>query len=135
MDCRQGLPGSGSLQHWISVNSPPDTEYGDPLTSQIYTAPQAYKAAANEKEVATWSEVRDPNTTYPWGIEVFDVDPGQGPGSLTSISMTYYHTPAATASNLYPAPLVYDSFTAVRPRRDGLLSATGRTSRPAVLQA
>jgi Calcineurin-like phosphoesterase/Purple acid Phosphatase, N-terminal domain len=110
------LGGGGTSSH-DDVYGPPDTEYGDPLTSQIYTAPQVYKAAANETEVATWSAVRDPNATYPWGIGVFDVDPGT-PGGNTSITMTYYHTPAATASNLNPSPIVYDTFTAVRPRRD-----------------
>jgi len=62
------------------------------------------------------------DTTYPWGIAVFDVDPGSHPGDQTSISMTYYHTPAATADNPYPAPIAYDSFKAVRQRRDGWLS-------------
>lgn len=88
-----------------------------------------YKAPANETELATWSAVRDPNTTYPWGIGVFDVDPGRFPGDQTSISMTYYHTPAATTSNLYPAPLAYDTFTAVKRRRDGLFG--GGASRSA----
>jgi hypothetical protein len=50
---------------------------------------------------------------------VFDVDPGAGPGQRTSITMTCYHTPAATTSNLYPAPVAYDTFTAVKKRRDG----------------
>jgi hypothetical protein len=50
---------------------------------------------------------------------VFDVDPGSFPGGTTSISMTFYHTPAATTADLYPAALLYDSFTAVKPRRDG----------------
>jgi hypothetical protein len=62
--------------------------------------------------------VRDPNTTYPWGVGVFDVDPGRWPGDRTSITMTYYHTPAATAGQLNPAPVRYDRSTAVRPRRD-----------------
>jgi hypothetical protein len=112
------LGGGGTSSH-DDVYGPPDTATGDPIASQIYTAPQAYKAVANETEVATWSAVRDPNTTYPWGIGVFDVDPGSGPGHRTSITMTYYHTPAATTANLYPAPVVYDTFTAVKPRRDG----------------
>jgi hypothetical protein len=65
------------------------------------------------------SAVRDPNTTYPWGIAVFDVDPGSHPGDQTSITMTYYHTPAATAADPYPDPIAFDTFKAVRPRRDG----------------
>jgi hypothetical protein len=87
--------------------------------AQIYTQYEAYKVDANETEDATWSAVRDPNTTFPWGIAVFDVDPGSHPGDQTSITMTYYHTPAATAANPFPAPVAYDTFKAVRPRRDG----------------
>jgi hypothetical protein len=30
-----------------------------------------------ETEDAPWSAVTDPNTTYPWGLGVFDVDPGR----------------------------------------------------------
>jgi purple acid phosphatase-like protein/calcineurin-like phosphoesterase family protein len=123
------LGGGGTSSH-DDIYGPPDTEYGDPLTSQIYTEPLAYKAVANESEVATWSAVRDPNTTYPWGIGVFDVDPGQ-PGGTTSITVTYYHTPAATASNLNPAPIAYDTFTATRPRRDGGFFGAERASTPA----
>jgi hypothetical protein len=33
--------------------------------------------------------------------------------------MTFYHTPAATAADLNPAPIVYDTFTAVKKRSDG----------------
>ena len=32
-----------------------------------------------ETEDAPWSAVTDPNTTYPWGIGVFDVDPAASP--------------------------------------------------------
>jgi hypothetical protein len=56
---------------------------------------------------------------YEYGVDL--VDPGRFPGDRTSITMTYYHTPAATTSDLNPAPIVYDTFTAVRPRRDGFL--------------
>jgi hypothetical protein len=56
---------------------------------------------------------------------VFDVDPGAHPGDQTSITMTYYHTPAATAANPFPAPVAYDTFKAVRPRRDGRLHGKG----------
>jgi 3',5'-cyclic AMP phosphodiesterase CpdA len=109
------LGGGGTSSH-DDVYGPPNTASGDPIASEIYTEPAIYKAVANETEVATWSAVRDPNTTYPWGIGVFDVDPGV-PFGKTKITFTFYHTPAATAANLSPAPLVYDTFTAVRPRR------------------
>jgi len=138
VDTSQGLVhivlGGGGTSSHDDVYGPPDSAYGNDggqLLSQIYTAPTTYKAPAQDTELATWSAVRDPNTTYPWGIGVFDVDPGRFPGDQTSITMTYYHTPAATASDLNPAPLVYDSFTAVRSRRDGFYGGS-RTATKAV---
>jgi hypothetical protein len=74
---------------------------------------------ATETEDAPWSAVTDPNTTYPWGLGVFDVDPGRFPGDKTTMTFTYYHTPAATAANPYPAAAEFDSFTATRTRSDG----------------
>jgi hypothetical protein len=72
-----------------------------------------------ETEVAPWSAVRDPDTTHPWGIGVFDVDPGRFPGDKTTLTFTYYHTAAATATSPYPAPVEFDTFTATRTRSDG----------------
>ena len=77
---------------------------------------------------ATWSAVRDPDTTHPWALAVFDVDPGHGPGGQTSISVTYYHTPATTAANPFPAPVAYDAFTVVRPRHDRVFARTAALS-------
>lgn len=73
----------------------------------------------SETEDAPWSAVTDPNTTYPWGIGVFDVNPGRFPGDKTTMTFTYYHTPAATSANPYPAPVEFDTFTATRTRSDG----------------
>ena len=112
------LGGGGTSSH-DDVYGAPDPANGDVPVAQIYTEYEAFKVAANETEDATWSAVRDPDTTHPWGIAVFDVDPGRHPGDQTSITMTYYHTPAATAANPYPAPVAFDTFKAVRPRRDG----------------
>jgi hypothetical protein len=72
-----------------------------------------------ETEDAPWSAVTDPNTTYPWGLGVFDVDPGRFPGDKTTMTFTYYHTPAATATSPYPTPVEFDTFTATRTRSDG----------------
>jgi hypothetical protein len=72
-----------------------------------------------ETEDAPWSAVTDPNTTYPWGLGVFDVDPGRFPGDKTTIKFTYYHTPAATAASPYPTAIEFDTFTASRTRSDG----------------
>jgi hypothetical protein len=112
------LGGGGTSSH-DDVYGAPDPAAGGVPIAQLYTEPGAFKAPADTTEDATWSAVRDPDTTHPWGLAVFDVDPGHGPGSQTSITMTYYHTPAATADNPFPAAVPYDSFTAVRPRRDG----------------
>ena len=74
---------------------------------------------ATETEDAPWSAVTDPNTTYPWGIGVFDVDPGGFPGDKTTMTFTYYHTSAWSGTGPYPTPLQYDTFTATRTRSDG----------------
>jgi hypothetical protein len=70
-------------------------------------------------EDAPWSAVTDPNTTYPWGIGVFDVDPGGFPGDKTTMTFTYYHTSAWSGSGPYPTPIEFDTFTATRTRSDG----------------
>jgi hypothetical protein len=72
-----------------------------------------------ETEDAPWSAVTDPNATFPWGLGVFDVDPGRFPGDKTTMTFTYYHTPAATAATPYPAPVEFDTFSATRTRSDG----------------
>jgi hypothetical protein len=93
---------------------------GDPV-AQVYldtAADEVYKAVATGSEIATYSAVRDPNTTYPWGLATFDVDPGSHPGDQTTISVTFYHTPAATVANPFPAPVVFDTFTLSKPRSD-----------------
>jgi Purple acid Phosphatase, N-terminal domain/Calcineurin-like phosphoesterase len=72
-----------------------------------------------ETEDAPWSAVTDPNTTYPWGLGVFDVDPGRFPGDKTTMTFTYYHTPAWSGSGAYPTPIEFDTFTATRTRSDG----------------
>jgi Purple acid Phosphatase, N-terminal domain/Calcineurin-like phosphoesterase len=72
-----------------------------------------------DTEDAPWSAVTDPNTTYPWGIGVFDVDPGGFPGDKTTMTFTYYHTSAWTGSGPYPTPVEFDTFTATRTRSDG----------------
>jgi Calcineurin-like phosphoesterase/Purple acid Phosphatase, N-terminal domain len=121
------LGGGGTSSH-DDVYEGTDSAFGpwtpaNGLISQVYTQPAVFKAVADATEEATWSAVRDPNTTYPWGIGVFDVDPGNHPGGKTSITMSFFHTPAATATSLNPPPIAYDSFRAVRRRRDGF---TGR---------
>jgi Calcineurin-like phosphoesterase/Purple acid Phosphatase, N-terminal domain len=93
---------------------------GDPI-AQLYLdtpADTVYKAVASGREVATWSAVRDPNTTYPWGLATFDVDPGDRPGGQTSIRVNFYHTPAATLAAPLPAPELFDTFALTKARSD-----------------
>lgn len=113
------LGGGGTSSHDDVYGAPAGPD--DTPVAKVYTepTPQVYKAKADSTEAATWSAVRDTDTTRPWGFAVFDVDPGDRPGGTTSITVSYYHTPEATAAAPYPAPRLFDSFTAVRPRRDG----------------
>ena len=92
---------------------------GDPVENIHTVKGEAAGADPQESEVAPWSAVTDPDATHPWGIGVFDVDPGRFPGDTTTMTFTYYHTPAATASNPFPAPVQFDTFTATRTRSDG----------------
>jgi hypothetical protein len=85
----------------------------------VETINVASAGTTTETEDAPWSAVTDPDTTHPWGLGVFDVDPGRFPGDKTTMTFTYYHTPAATAANPYPAPVAFDTFTATRTRSDG----------------
>lgn len=99
---------------------------GDPI-AQVYLdtpADKVYKAVATGSEIATWSAVRDPDATHPWGMATFDLDPGQRPGSQTSITVSFYHTPAATTAQPNPAPVLFDSFTMSKTRRDGLFQGS-----------
>jgi len=94
---------------------------GDPI-AQLYLdtpADEVFGNAATGREVATWSAVRDPDTTHPWGLATFDVDPGDHPGGRTTISVSFYHTPPATVAAPFPAPVLFDRFTLTKTRRDG----------------
>ncbi|MFE9551974.1 purple acid phosphatase family protein [Streptomyces sp. NPDC006703] len=110
------LGGGGTASH-------DDTYLGDPDGSGVpdafvRTKRLPFKADPDAKEKATWSAVRDPDTTYPYGMAVFDVDPGHLPGGRTTITVSYYHSPAATTANPFPVPVLFDRFTVHRKRRD-----------------
>lgn len=68
-------------------------------------------------EDAVWSARRDTADAY--GVAVFDVDPGQGPWDRTSITMRYYHAPAATSAGT--TYTLFDEVTLKRPRQDALV--------------
>ena len=63
-------------------------------------------------EDAPWSAVR--NAAHAYGFAQFAVDPGTGPGSLTTITVTYYDVVGRDGA---VAP--FETFTLSRPRRDG----------------
>jgi hypothetical protein len=129
----------------------PDNSYGGyGLTTTIggqsvhaagvntYTNPKIV-AAANKGlpdtwEPAVWSAKTD--TTNAYGIAAFAVNPGTAPGGTTSLTLTYYSAPAATASGTPPtappAPTysVLETITFTRPRSDGTTSV--RTAGPPV---
>lgn len=83
----------------------------DPISGLwSHGAPQAV-------EEAVWSAKRDTADAY--GVAVFDVDPGQGPWDRTSITMRYYHAPAATSEGT--TYTLFDEVTLKRPRQDALV--------------
>ena len=115
-----------------------DPVYGGDPVAQVYLdtpADEVYKAVGSGSEVGTYSAVRDPDTTHPWGLATFDLDPGSHPGDQTTITVTFYHTPAATVASPFPAPVVFDTFTLTKPRGDahgrGAVSGSERIVVPA----
>jgi hypothetical protein len=85
----------------------------------VRTQRLTFKADPDAKEKAHWSAVTDPDTKFPYGVAVFDVDPGLLPGGRTTITVSYYHSAPATAANPCPTPVLYDRFTLYRDRSDG----------------
>ena len=63
-------------------------------------------------EDAVWSAFRDEE--HPYGFAAFDVDPGTGPGSTTSIRVTYYNV-----LQPYGGLETLETFTLYRRRSDG----------------
>ncbi|MHB6910808.1 purple acid phosphatase family protein [Streptomyces sp. DB-54] len=128
------LGGGGTASHDDTYL--PDPDHDGVPDAFVRTKRLPYKADPDATEKATWSAVRDPDTHYPYGIAVFDVDPGRGPGDRTTITVGYYHTPAATPADPLPRPVLFDRFTLHRDRRDGLQGAFPRQgARPAATPA
>jgi hypothetical protein len=99
-------------------------------TQTIRKTPSQTKPPADAYEVPVWSAVTDPEVSgvnSPYGIAVFDVDPGSGPGADTSLTVTYYHAVAfkANADSTAPAPGTnpgysqFDQVVLTRARSDG----------------
>ncbi|MFG2721686.1 purple acid phosphatase family protein [Streptomyces sp. NPDC048416] len=122
------LGGGGTASH-------DDTYLTDPAggvpEAFVRTQRLTYKADPDAKEKATWSAVRDPDQRYPYGVAVFDVDPGSLIGGRTTITVSYYHTPTATPADPDPAPVLFDRFRIHRRRRDARWPATTPTHKKA----
>jgi hypothetical protein len=91
----------------------------------LTSTPGVYdRAGADAVEDAIWSARRDTSTGY--GIALFEVSPGDGPGGQTSIVVTHYHAlgadPVNPATGARGAPTPdyteFETFTLVRPRSD-----------------
>lgn len=63
------------------------------------------------KERAIWTGVRD--TDHPYGFAAFNVDPGQHPGDLTRLNVTYYNV-----NKPHGELSVFETFTLQRRRSD-----------------
>ena len=84
------------------------------ITSVLPPDPVTGKhAAVYTREDAPWSAVRDAANSY--GFAAFTVDPGDGPGSVTRIKVTYYDVTGVEGQLAE-----FESFTLQRPRRDGM---------------
>jgi hypothetical protein len=68
-------------------------------------------------------------------MATFDVDPGSHAGDQTKITVTFFHTPAATVANPFPAPVVFDTFTLSKPRGDAHGSGAASGRKPVVVGA
>lgn len=116
-----------------------------PAGVNTYTNPKIV-AASNKGlpdtwEPAVWSAKTDTGDAY--GIALFTLDPGDTPGGTTTLTLTYYHAPAAaTSTTVVPSPLYteYESISFTRPRSDGISpvrppAATPEFASPAIAVA
>ncbi|WP_261561356.1 purple acid phosphatase family protein [Frankia tisae] len=75
------------------------------------------KSPADAVEEAVWS-ARPDATGHPYGIAVFDLDPGSRPGGPTTITVEYHHAPRVQAGDPPPAYTLLERFTLRRRRSD-----------------
>ncbi|CAO5149781.1 acid phosphatase type 7 [Frankia sp. AiPs1] len=75
------------------------------------------KSPADAVEDAVWS-ARPDASGHPYGIAVFDLDPGTRRGGPTTITVGYYHAPRVQAGDPAPDYTLFERFTLRRPRRD-----------------
>jgi 3',5'-cyclic AMP phosphodiesterase CpdA len=96
---------------------PSNSMFFEPAECRVITGvgpvgPNGKRPPIYVHESAPWSARRDKEHAY--GFAAFDVDPGRGPGDLTTMAVTYY-----AVDGPFGALTPVDQFTLVRPRRDG----------------
>ncbi len=75
------------------------------------------KSAADAVEDAVWS-ARPDASGHPYGIAVFDLDPGSRPGGTTTITVGYHHAPRVQVGDPPPTYSLLERFTLRRRRSD-----------------
>jgi hypothetical protein len=99
------------------TSRPSNELFFDPPQCRVITAVGAPDPATGKRppvyvtERAPWSAVR--NAGHAYGFAAFTVDPGAGPGAITTIGVTYYDV-VGPDGQLAP----FETFTLRRPRRD-----------------
>jgi len=87
-------------------------------TAKVLTAVSAtpgsngHRTPTYVQEHAPWIGVRD--TSHPYGFAAFTVDPGTGPGAITSMYVTYYNVNKPVGN-----VTTFEKFTLQRHRSDG----------------
>jgi hypothetical protein len=105
------------------------------------------KPPADAFETPVWSAMTDPATTSansPYGIALFEVNPGTSMGGTTTLTVTYYHTAAITPLTAGTTPTqpgtnpgytVFDQFVLTRLRSDGPSSVVPEFPYPVAMVA
>jgi hypothetical protein len=99
------------------TSRPSNGQFFDPPQCRVITAVGPPDAKTGRRppiyvtEPAPWSAVR--NGAHAYGFAAFAVDPGPGPGGLTTIKVTYYDVIGA-GGQIAP----FETFALTRPRRD-----------------
>jgi len=75
------------------------------------------KSSADAVQDAVWS-ARPDTSGHPYGIAVFDLDPGTRPGGPTTITVGYHHAPRVAAGDPAPTYSLLERFTLRRRRSD-----------------
>jgi hypothetical protein len=123
-----GAPANTAGVHTVTIRK---------TTAQTKPPADAYEPATG------WSAKTDAGTS-PYGIALFDVDPGTSVGGATTLTVTYYHSAAITPitagttppqPNTNPGYVVFDQFVLTRLRSDGPTTGLPEFPYPAAMVA